>query len=152
MDKKFPYVIHEIRRKRLREWIDTDPVSQGVVEAWCDYYSQFADRPINPVHIRQIVPKRGTPTSNLGETRARSLEKAGGKTSGWLDLDTTDPQNSQEDDTRAHTALYRRNPLAIAYAIEQLLRSHGLTINAIGFQSIEDLSTNISKSIFTPTE
>lgn len=85
MDKKIPYdihKIHEIRRRRLREWIDTDDNSKGVVEAWCAYYSQFMDRPINPVHIRQIVPKRGTPTSNLGETLARSLEHAGEKDPG----------------------------------------------------------------------
>lgn len=151
MDKKILYDIHEIRRRRLREWIDTDPVSLGVVEAWCAYYSQFAEKPINPVHIRQIAPKRGKPTSNLGEARARSLEIAGGKLTGWLDEDNIG-ENHQALERPADAALHRRNPLDIASAIEQLLRSHGLTIKTIGFQSVEDLSKNILKSISGPTK
>jgi len=151
LDKTIPYDIHEIRRRRLREWIDTDDNSKGVVEAWCAHYSQFTDRPINAVHIRQIVPKRGTPTSNLGETLARSLEDAGKKYRGWLDEDKIGGSHQRVERT-ADAALYRRNPLDIAFAIEQLLRSHGLTIKTIGFQSIEDLSKSISKSISGTTK
>lgn len=80
--------IDEIRRRRLREWIDTDPVSMGDVEAWCGYYSQFVQKdesPLSPTYIRQLVPKRGTPNRNIGEKVARRLERIGNKPAGWLD-------------------------------------------------------------------
>lgn len=80
--------IDEIRRRRLREWIDTDPVSMGDVEAWCGYYSQFVQKdesPLSPTYIRQLVPKRGNPNRNIGEKVARRLERIGQKPSGWLD-------------------------------------------------------------------
>ena len=33
--------ISEIRRRKLREWIDSDPASLGNVEAWCSHSAGF---------------------------------------------------------------------------------------------------------------
>lgn len=78
--------IAEVRRRNLRAWIDQDPHSQGNVEAWCHHYSRFADKPISPTYIRQLVPARGGAARNIGERAARKLEAAGGKPPGWLDI------------------------------------------------------------------
>lgn len=80
-----PMETADIRRKNLRRWIDTDPVSRGNVEAWCSHYSRFSDKPITPSYIRQLVPERGKPSRNIGERVARKLEIAGGKPVGFLD-------------------------------------------------------------------
>ena len=81
--------ISDIRRTRLRQWIDTDPVSKGDVEAWCAYYSGFVGKdesPLSPTYIRQLVPKSGRGARNIGERTARRLERIGSKPAGWLDF------------------------------------------------------------------
>lgn len=80
--------IADIRRARLRQWINEDPASLGNVEAWCHHYSQFVkepDRPITATYIRQLVPKNGQPGRQIGERAARRLEKIGNKPAGWMD-------------------------------------------------------------------
>lgn len=92
--------ISDIRRTRLRQWIDTDPVSNGDVEAWCAYYSGFVsndESPISPTYIRQLVPKSGKGSRNIGERTARRLERIGSKPVGWLDL------LQDEETPRRHT-------------------------------------------------
>lgn len=78
--------ISEIRQRNLRAWIDSDPHSMGNVEAWCAHYSQFAEKPINPSYIRQLVPEHGRGSRNIGEKAARKLEAIGSKPTGWLDV------------------------------------------------------------------
>lgn len=80
--------IEDVRRLKLRQWIDTDPASMGDVEAWCSYYSKFAaagENTLSPTYIRQLVPKRGRAGRNIGERTARRLERIGRKPKGWLD-------------------------------------------------------------------
>ena len=90
-----PMDIAEIRRKKLRQWIDTDPVSMGNVEAWCGHYSRFSDKPLNPTYIRQLVPERGFANRNIGERTARKLECAGRKPHGYLDSLLNDGQDQR---------------------------------------------------------
>ncbi|WP_407280579.1 hypothetical protein U5817_09865 [Aromatoleum evansii] len=87
----------EIRRRRLRHWIDTDPHSLGNVEKWCDYYTQLVpagERPLNPSYIRQLAPEVGKAARNIGEKAARRLERAGGLPVGWLDTEGPEFQES----------------------------------------------------------
>lgn len=82
--------LDDIRRRNLRNWIDTAPESKGNVERWCAHYSRFVgdgEKPFSPGQIRQLVPKKGKPTRNIGEDLARKLEKACGKPVGALDRD-----------------------------------------------------------------
>ena len=79
--------IAEIRRRNLRAWIDNDPASKGNVEAWCAYYSQFAEKPLTPSYVRQLVLERGKAVRNIGERVARKLEAIGRHPPGWLDFD-----------------------------------------------------------------
>lgn len=79
--------IAEIRRRNLRAWIDNDPASNGNVEAWCAYYSQFAEKPLTPSYVRQLAPERGKAVRNIGERAARKLEAIGRHPPGWLDFD-----------------------------------------------------------------
>lgn len=92
--------IEELRRLRLRQWIDSDPHSNGDVVRWCDYYSQFLDateKPLNPSYIRQLAPENGKPNRNIGEKAARKFERAGGKPAGWLDQADTPPITSARE-------------------------------------------------------
>lgn len=119
--------IAQIRRLRLRQWIDEDPQSKGNVASWCNYYSQFSfrdadDSPINPTYIRQIAPKRSAPTRNLGEKAARRLERIGGKETGWLDrLDdaggTAAPADAGGNDERPCAATARPVSAAAAHRL-----------------------------------
>lgn len=82
--------IEEVRRLRLRQWIDIDPVSLGDVEKWCEHYSKRAGEEggtLSPTYIRQLVPKRGKASRNIGERSARRLERIVGKPKGSLDED-----------------------------------------------------------------
>lgn len=102
----------EIRRLRLREWIDTDPYSNGDVEAWCVHYSKLAkegEGTLNPTYIRQLVPKKGTPNRNIGERTARRLERIGNKPKGWLDQE---PGREQTPATAIAAAVATAEPVA----------------------------------------
>ncbi|THF65154.1 hypothetical protein [Pseudothauera rhizosphaerae] len=119
--------IAQIRRLRLRQWIDEDPCSKGNVTSWCNHYSQFSfrdadDSPISPTYIRQIVPKRSAPTRNLGEKAARRLERIGGKEAGWLDRldDGTPAAAAAAEDARGAVRTFRTAPVA----------AHGLPVLA----------------------
>lgn len=89
--------IEEVRRLRLRQWIDSDPVSLGDVEKWCNHYSKLAaegDGTLSPTYIRQLVPKRGNPSRNIGERVARRLERIVGKPKGALDEEMSGEQQA----------------------------------------------------------
>lgn len=96
--------IEEIRRLRLRQWIDNDPVSQGDVEKWCNHYSKLAvegDGTLSPTYIRQLVPKRGTASRNIGERVARRLERIVGKPKGSLDEEIPNEHTAVADERGA---------------------------------------------------
>lgn len=105
--------IAEIRRRNLRKWIDEDPASNGVVRAWCDYYSQRLapnEAPFNPTYIRQIAPKSGTPHRDIGEKVARKIERALGKPEGSMDrlirlVEEPQPAGEHEEIIRRYSAL-----------------------------------------------
>lgn len=99
--------LDEIRRKNLRTWIDTDPVSMGNVENWCSHYSQFLDddeKPLSPTYIRQLAPKRGKPNRNIGEDVARKLERIGNKGAWWMDV-LHEPREPSHADLPMHDRL-----------------------------------------------
>jgi hypothetical protein len=76
----------DIRSKRLRKWIDEDPVSNGNVVAWCNHYSHYTqegEEPLNPVMIRGMAPKRGKRSQTFGEKIARKLEEIGRRAGYW---------------------------------------------------------------------
>lgn len=90
--------ITDIRRRNLRDWIDSDPHSMGNVAAWCAHYSQFAktgERDLNPAYLRQLVPMAGDAVRPIGEKAARRLERIGGKPKGWLDIDPNQRKTSR---------------------------------------------------------
>jgi len=144
--------LYHVRRKRLRQWIDSDPVSLGVVKAWCSYYSRFTEKPLNPVYIRQLVPKRGSPKSNIGERTARALEVAGGKLPGWLDGDDEGVGQEKGEDSKhqvvALAASYSRSPSLIAAALEHVLLAHGLSLDTIIDGGKEAAANRIAEAIY----
>ena len=96
----------DIRRANLRKLIDEDPrIEHGNVRQWCDLYSQYLEedeRPFNPTHIRQLVPKSGKPVGSFGPTVARKIERAVGLPFGYLDHNqTANPSDSSVFDHRS---------------------------------------------------
>lgn len=119
----------EIRRTRLRQWIDDDPVSRGNIEAWCRHYSQFIqdDQQLTPTFIRQLAPRNGKPARNIGEKVARRLEKIGGKPAGWLDRaeNASEPATLNLDESPAEKLEHIKKALA------HMLKAAGLEEDAL---------------------
>lgn len=133
--------LEEVRRLRLRHWIDTDPVSMGDVEAWCSHYSEFVgegENTLSPTYIRQLVPKRGHAARNIGERTARRLERIGSKPKGWLDDEEAAsadggaaPERAEEHEVTTRTArqVDSTEPQAAQTAAEKLFNPYALSVH-----------------------
>lgn len=97
--------LKQIRRMNLRRWIDDDPVADGNVAKWCDYYSVYLEKdekPFNPNHIRQYIPQGDRePHGSIGENLARKIERALGRPKYSMDEPHPDDK-SQINEERAH--------------------------------------------------
>lgn len=133
--------IEEVRRLRLRQWIDNDPVSLGDVEKWCNHYSKLAaagDGTLSSTYIRQLVPKRGNPSRNIGERVARRLERIVGKPKGSLDEDLPVEQGAAAPVERHSLAGSANNRADHVVAIDVVQNAVAGVLDAFGLR-YEDL-------------
>lgn len=130
-EQNAPMEIEDIRRLRLRQWIDADPVSRGNVEKWCAYYTQRIDpgeAPLNPSYIRQLAPEQGKANRNIGERSARRLERIGGKPRGWLDVLSDSANPPVEKPLDIASARHVITADVVQAAITGVLASFGLRL------------------------